>query len=103
MSVLLSASKRWVCPNCPVTAVTGQQFGTHSQMHACAGLAGFIAPLVSDGVRCQVKAVVREDYVGREDVRYDGNRRPIMAVVTTRDDGEDRVVFAPTATFRGAA
>jgi hypothetical protein len=42
-------------------------------------------------------AVEREDYIGTDRVLlHDG--RPIMAVVTERNDGEDRTVFAPTAT-----
>jgi hypothetical protein len=53
--------------------------------------------MVLEGTRVSVRAVVREDYVGSEDVRYDGEGRPVMAVVTERDDGMDRAVFAPTA------
>jgi hypothetical protein len=53
--------------------------------------------MVLEGVRCRVRAVLRDDYIGNEDVRYDGDGRPVMAVVTTRDDGEDRVVYAPAA------
>jgi hypothetical protein len=41
--------------------------------------------------------VEREDYVGKEIVRVDANGRPIMAVKTIRNDGEDCHVFAPTA------
>jgi hypothetical protein len=59
--------------------------------------------MVLAGTRCKVTAVEREDYVGSEDVRYDGEGRAVMAVRTTRDDGEDLAVFAPTARmiFRG--
>jgi hypothetical protein len=56
--------------------------------------------MVLDGVRCEVRAVLREDYVGGEDVRYDGEGRPVMAVTVTRDDGRDCVVYAPTAHAR---
>jgi hypothetical protein len=56
--------------------------------------------MVIDGVRCKVVAEEREDYIGREDVRLDGNGRPVMAVRTVRDDGEDLAVFAPTAHAR---
>jgi hypothetical protein len=92
--VILSAEQHWVCPNCPATAVT---VGAPNRFHNCPGLRGLMAPLVLEGVRCKVTAEERQDYVGREDVRLDGEGRPVMAVRTTRDDGEDLAVFAPTA------
>jgi len=54
-------------------------------------------PLVRDGVDCTLDVVERQDYVGREMVQTDADDRPIMAVVTTRDDGQDCTVYAPTA------
>lgn len=95
--MILTGEQHWVCPNCAATAVT---VGADNRFHSCPGLAGILAPMVLDGVRCAVRAVVREDYVGREDVRHDGEGRPVMAVETIRDDGTDRVVFAPTAHVR---
>lgn len=92
--MILTGEQHWVCPNCPATAVTE---GADNRFHPCAGLAGLLAPMVLDGVRCMVRAVLREDYVGGEDVRTDGEGRPVMAVTTTRDDGQDCVVYAPTA------
>lgn len=92
--MILSGEQHWVCPNCPATAVTE---GACNRFHTCAGLAGLLTPMVLDGVRCRVRAVVREDYVGGEDVRRDGDGRPVAAVVTMRDDGQDCVVYAPTA------
>jgi hypothetical protein len=53
--------------------------------------------MVPDGLRCKVEAVQREDYVGREIVQTDGEGRVVMAVVTTRDDGNDVAVLAPCA------
>lgn len=91
----------WVCPNCPVTDRTSES-RPHSQMHACAGLHGIIAPLVRVGVRCKVEAHEREDYLGGEITRVDDRGRPIMSVTTTRDDGEDVMVFAPTASARAS-
>lgn len=86
---------RWVCPNCPAQAVTP---GTvPNRFHECPALAGVLAPMVPEGLRCKVVAVEREDYVGSEDVRLDGEGRAVMAVRTVRDDGEDLAVFAPTA------
>lgn len=92
--MILNAEQHWVCPNCPATAVT---VGQPNRFHNCPGLAGLLAPLVLEGVRCKVVAEEREDYVGREDVRLDANGRAVMAVRTVRDDGEDLAVFAPTA------
>lgn len=54
--------------------------------------------MVPDGTTCKVEAVERDDYVGSEQVTVDGDGRPVMAVVTTRDDGQDCTVFAPCAT-----
>jgi hypothetical protein len=70
----------------------------HVRMHTCRGLRGLTAPMVPAGTRCKVIAVERGDYVGRERVQRDGEGRPVMAVRTVRDDGEDCAVLAPMAT-----
>jgi hypothetical protein len=100
VTVNLQRETRWECPNCPVTDVTylGQP---HSRFHICSGLRGLSAPLVPAGTRCKVEAMDREDYVNGELVQCDGNGRPVMSIVTTRDDGNDCAVLAPTATLRG--
>lgn len=90
---------QWVCPNCPAVART--PWDCPNRMHACPGLKGMLAPMLPRGVRASVVAVEREDYVGSEDVRLDGDGRPVMSVITTRDDGQDCIVFAPTARARG--
>jgi hypothetical protein len=95
--VILTGEQRWVCPNCDHAEVTA---GADNRFHACPGLAGLLAPMVLDGVRARVRSVVREDYVGGEDVQYDGDGRPVMSVVTERDNGQDCAVFAPTAHVR---
>ncbi len=92
---VLTAEQHWVCPNCDQTATT-RQVGAQ-RYHACAGLAGFTAPMVEAGVQAKVEAHERDDYEGGELVQRDGNGRPIMSVVTTRDEGQDVAVFAPTA------
>lgn len=99
--VLLSPPPvQWECAHCTARAVT--PWGTVNRFHACRGLAGITAPMVPAGSRCGVTVHEREDYIGTEDVQYDGNGRPIMSVVTTRDDGQDCMVFAPTAHVRSA-
>ena len=85
----------WDCPNCESWATT---VDAKTPMHRCKGLAGLMVPLVRHGIACKVEAVERGDYVARELVQTDANGRPVMAVVTTRDDGQDCTVFPPTAT-----
>lgn len=91
--------QRWECPNCDLTQVTREQ-RPHTRFHACRGLRGLTAPMVPAGTRCKVEAVERQDYLGRELAQTCGEGRPVMAVVTTRDDGQDCAVLAPTATAR---
>lgn len=94
---LLGVETRWTCPNCTHTDIT-HDTRAHTRFHACRGLRGLTAPMVPDGTTCKVEAVERDDYVGSEQVTVDGDGRPVMAVVTTRDDGQDCTVFAPCAT-----
>jgi hypothetical protein len=87
----------WVCAQgCPVRDRTP---GTApNRFHHCAALGGLTAPLVPEGSVARVRAVVREDYVGPEIVQYDGEGRPVTAIVTERPDGSNDVaVMAPTA------
>lgn len=90
---------RWECPNCLETSVT-REAEPHTRFHACKGLAGITAPMVPAGLKCKVVTHEREDYINGEDVRYDGNGRPVMCVETVRDDGNDVAVFVPTAYLR---
>lgn len=103
MTVEFRREIRWRCPNCNVVDVTtGPRPGAH--MHNCEGLSGLTAPLVEVGVDCKVVATPREDYVGDELVRRDGNGVPMMNVQTIRADGSnDCYVFAPTAQWKGTA
>lgn len=95
--VLLQPTQHWVCPNCDLTDIT-HEARPHSRMHSCRGLKGLTAPMVPEGTACKVEAREREDYVGSDLPQYDGDGRPIMSVVTTRDDGQDCTVLASTAT-----
>jgi hypothetical protein len=95
MSVILQPPvMKWFCPNCTRYAVTR---GQANRFHDCAALAGLSVPMVPVGTRAKIEVREREDYIGTEDVQYDGNGRPVMSVVTTRDDGQDCTVYAPTA------
>lgn len=84
----------WGCPNCDARALTRT---ATVPMHPCCGLHGFMVPLVPDGERVKVEAVERADYIGDETVQCDDRGVPIMAVVTTRDEGQDVTVYAPCA------
>lgn len=92
---LAPPERRWECPNCTHTDVT-REVAPHSRFHFCPKL-GLSAPMVPAGTRAKVEAVEREDYIGDEDVQVNDAGRPIMAVVTTRDEGNDVAVYAPTA------
>jgi hypothetical protein len=94
--ILAAPEQRWECPNCSFQDVT-RETRIHTRMHPCNGLRGLTAPMVPAGTRCKAEAHEREDYIGKELVQlHDG--RPVMNVTVTRDDGQDAVVFAPTAT-----
>ena len=86
--------QEWHCPNCDAKATTVTD---KLPMHHCGGTRGLMHPLVRSGVQCKVEVVEREDYIGREMVQTDEHDRPVMAVVTTRDDGQDCTIYAPTA------
>lgn len=69
-------------------------------MHPCRGsgaLAGMMVPLVVTGTRCKIEAIERLDFIGNEHVQMNAAGRPIMAALTTRDDGQDCTVYAPCA------
>jgi hypothetical protein len=85
-----------VCPNCDRVDVTHEP-RPHTRFHPCAGLKGLTAPMVSEGTRCKVEARERGDYIGDSIPHLDADGKPWMSVVTTRDDGEDCAVLAPTA------
>lgn len=89
--------RRWQCPNCTFTDVT-HETEIHTRYHQCRGLRGLMAPMVMAGVKCKIEAVERGDWIGKDVVQTDGEGRPIMSVVTTRDDGQDCTVYAPMAT-----
>lgn len=96
----LRPEHRWECPNCDLTDVT-HEAQPHTRMHTCPGLKFLSAPMVPAGTRCKVEAKVREDYVGAERVATNEDGTPVMAVETTRDEGNDVAVFAPCAQVAG--
>lgn len=97
MTTIIGIVRDWHCPNCGLTSRT-VEMRPHTQFHICPRLRGLTAPMLPAGVAAKVTANDREDYVGSELVQTDANGRPIMSITTTRDNGQDAVVFAPTAT-----
>lgn len=88
--------RQWECPHCPVTAVSA--WDMPNRFHQCPGLAGITAPMIPAGSGAHTRALLRQDYIGREAVQYDAWGRPVMAVITERPDGSNDVaVLAPTA------
>lgn len=98
-TILQVPVKHWYCPNCPQTSVT-RELRPHIRFHACRGLYGMTAPFIEVGQKVKVEAHEREDFVANEIVQTDERGKAIMSVVTTRDDGQDTIVFAPTSTAR---
>lgn len=99
--LLAPPERRWECPSCDLQQVTRRR-DAHTEFHHCAGMAGLWAPMVAAGTRAEHRMVEREDYIGAERVQlHEG--RPVMSLVTMRDEGQDCTIFAPTATGSGSA
>ena len=96
---LLDARQDWYCPNCTVTA-TSRPSANGGLLHVCAGLHMLSAPLIRAGVRCQVTAAVREDYLNGDVQATGDDGKPYMNVRTTYDDHDDLLVNAGLATGR---
>lgn len=97
MTLMLATIRRWSCPNCHKEDVTTDP-RPHTRFHVCPKLRGLTAPMLPVGTSAKVELREREDYVGKEQVQLDPERqRPVMSVVTTRDEGQDVIAFAPTA------
>jgi hypothetical protein len=57
-----------------------------------------MTPMLAKGVAGKIEIREREDYVGDELVQRDPELgRPVMSMVTTRDEGTDARIFVPTA------
>lgn len=99
-TIAASVTQEWACPNkCRPNVRTNGAF-LPNRFHVCPKLRGITAPMVPAGTSAKVELREREDYVGTERVTLDDRGRPVMSVVTTRDNGQDCAVFAPMATSR---
>jgi hypothetical protein len=90
----------WYCPNCWIRAYSPAPPPGQVKFHNCPGLHGLSAPLILVGVRAEVTAEERQDYLGREIQATGDDGKPYMAVRTMRDDGCDLAVNAGLATAR---
>lgn len=97
---LLVPQLDWSCPNCWTTCQAPPLPPGQAKMHTCPGLHMLAAPLIPAGTRCKVEAVERPDYLAGEIQRTGDDGKPYMAVVTTRDDGQDAAVNAGLARGR---
>ena len=101
MPPLISAFTDWRCPTCGKTDRTAES-RPHTRFHPCPRMHGLSTPMVRAGTAAKLVLNEREDYVNGEHVRLDPERRrPVMSISTVRDNGQDAVVFAPTATASG--
>lgn len=91
----------WRCPSCGKEANVPGRYG--AVIHRCPKMGGLTTPYVRKGLSAKQDLILREDYVGEEKVRLDDHGRPVMSIVTTRDNGQDTTVFAPTATAKAGA
>jgi len=101
---ILGAVQVWECPGgrCTTRARTTKA-GAGPPNHQCKGLALLTVPMVKLGTRAESRPVERGDYIGSELVQTNAEGRPVMAVETVRDDGQDVAVYAPVATAGGEA
>ena len=97
MTMLLNRVQDWYCPAC---GLTDETVNAPNRYHPCPKMHGMATPMVHKGVAAKLEAVERQDYVGNDLVQTDDRGRPVMSIVTTRDDGQDVIVFAPTAVLR---
>jgi len=100
MPPLISAFTDWRCPACGKTDRTAES-RPHTRFHPCPRMHGLSTPMVRAGTAAKLVLNERQDYVGKELVRLDDRGRPAMSISTIRDDGQDAVVFAPTASAAG--
>jgi len=103
MTVTLRAVHHWYCPACHKEATTTET-RAHTEFHRCPRMRGLEVPMVPAGTKAKLEVREWEDYVGKEKVQLDPERgRPVRSVITTRDNGQDVAIYAPTATIEGEA
>ena len=88
----------WYCPSCGLTDRTNDP-RIAMPMHPCPKLRGLMTPMLEQGTAGKIELREREDYIGDDLVQRDPEMgRPVMSMVTTRDEGTDARIYVPTAT-----
>lgn len=95
---MIEVNVEWECPACGKTAEVPGAYG--KVVHRCPKMGGLTTPYVRKGAKAKLSLVMREDYIGDELVQTDDEGRPVMALITEREDGQDTRVFAPAAKLR---
>ncbi len=91
----------YYCPNCGLEErIKGSLPPGSSRYHTCPRLHMLSAPLIPANIYAKVAAEERADYLRGEDQATGDDGKPYMAVRTTRDEGDDLLVNAPTAHAR---
>jgi len=94
--------RHWKCVECKKTDVTNDD-GRGTRYHRCPKMRGINVPFLPDGTKAKLVLREREDYIGGELVQLDPEHgRPVASLTTIRDNGQDVIVYAPTATAKGA-
>lgn len=93
--VLAPAHRHWECLSCDVTDVTPAS--TPNRMHTCRAL-GLDLPLVPAGTRGENRIIRPQGYVSGMGHQVDLEGRPVAAVETWREDGQDCAVMLNTVT-----
>ena len=98
--ILAPAYRDWYCPSCGLTDRTNDP-RIAMPMHPCPKLRGLMTPMLEQGTAGKIELREREDYIGDDLVQLDPEQgRPVMSMVTTREDGQDARIYVPTATAR---
>jgi hypothetical protein len=97
MTLLIERVQEWHCVACGKTDETREP-KPHTRFHPCPKMHGLTTPMLPKGTSAKVEIREREDYVGTERVTTDDRGRAVQSIVTTRDNGQDVAVFAPSAT-----
>ena len=96
--ILAPAYRDWYCPSCGLTDRTNDP-RIAMPMHPCPKLRGLMTPMLEQGTAGKIELREREDYIGDDLVQLDPEQgRPVMSMVTTRDEGTDARIYVPTAT-----
>jgi hypothetical protein len=103
-AILTPPIKCWRCPNCGREKRTQKPAHIpHVPLHQCPRLRGTWVPFLEEHTKGRLEVVERGDYVGSDLPQTDGEGRPVQAVITHRDSGQDCRILAPCINARVVA